>query len=145
MKKYILSIFSLLLIAALYLGPAPAEAEAAEAPDITLVQIPLEETEKWILDEVLCDYISEDVVTLMDSDVDYTIGDWIDKTTHTYVFFEKDFPESPLYTACGYAQAQDGSYVYFELSSSSVLTETMVDLEIARHFGSSVSGTASAC
>lgn len=100
---------------------------------IQLSYVELEEKEKWILDEVLSDYVSETVVELMESGTDYTIGDWIDREDYTCLFLEKKLPAGSLYTACGYAKA-GGSYVYFELSSGTPMTEQQVRQEIERNF-----------
>lgn len=100
---------------------------------IQLSYVKLSEREKWILDEVLCDYVSEAVVELTTSNIDYTIGDWIDREAYTYLFLEKKLPSGNLYTACGYAKSSSG-YVYFELSSSAPLTEQQVRREVEQNF-----------
>ena len=148
MKKLLLCCISGFLALALYLNPISASAVAPQADEASpaetvstkeaplhLTSVRLEETEKWILDEVLSDYVSEDVVELTDSGMDYEIGAWVDRDTHTYLFFDRELPEGTLYTACGYARTADGSYVYFELSSPEALTEEQVDLEITKSFG----------
>ena len=73
-------------------NPADSNAETAEYGTLTAFILPvkapssvqltyvnLAEREKWILDEVLSDYVSEHVVMLHESGRDYTIGDWIDR------------------------------------------------------------------
>lgn len=45
----------------------------------------------------------------------------------------------------GYAQTTNGSYVYFELSSSEKLSEQQVDLEIVKAFGNSGASEIQAC
>lgn len=124
----------------LAVSKAPIAAQELTAPqntaaDITLTYVPLEEKEKWILDEVLSDYVSEDVVELMDSGRDYSIGSWVDRGTFTYLFFDKELAAGTLYTVSGYALSPDGHYVYFELSSPEKLSEQLVDLEITKAFG----------
>jgi len=143
MKKFNCLCTAGILALILCLLPLASDAKAAELPNsapeetnnsIQLTYTELEEREKWILDEVLSDYVSEEVVRLMDAGIGYEIGDWVDRDTHTYLFFEKQLPEGTVYTACGYARTGNGSYVYFELSSPEVLTEEMVDLEAAKTF-----------
>ena len=107
--------------------------------------VKLEEKERWILDEILSDYVSEDVVELTDSGIDYSIGDWVDRDTHTYLFFTKKLPGGTVYTAAGYAKTMDGSYVYFELSSPERMTEQQVDLEITKTFGNPGASEIQAC
>lgn len=106
---------------------------AKNSSPIQLSYVELEEKEKWILDEVLSDYVSEAVVELIESGTDYTIGNWIDREAYTCLILEKKLPAGSLYTACGYAKA-GGSYVYFELSSEAPLTEQLVRQEIERNF-----------
>jgi len=109
----------------------PAKASFEKSAPLSLTCIELEERERWILDEVLSDYVSEEVVRLMDSDIGYEIGDWVDRDTYTYLFFEKHLPEGTVYTACGYALTGNGNYVYFELSSPAALTRQQVDEKAA--------------
>ena len=166
MKKLSLYCLAGLLLPALYLNPifmktaapvktAPAGETAAPAPetalpatessDVSLTFVELEETERWILDEVLSDYVSEDVVELQESGITYTIGDWVDRDTHTYLFFNKNLPGGTVYTAAGYAKNLNGGYVYFELSSPERLTEQQVDLEITKAFGNTGTSEIQAC
>ena len=166
MKKLAIIFIAGLFTLALYLNPVSAEAEvssgtvpeaemtvpavttaapAKEKSDVNLTYVNLEEKERWILDEVLSDYVSEDVVELTDRGIRYSIGDWIDRDTHTYLFFTKELPEGTVYTAAGYAQTTNGSYVYFELSSSEKLSEQQVDLEIVKAFGNSGASEIQAC
>lgn len=156
MKKFILTCLIILTTVTCSILPAPKEVLAAnsaaeetfhiESGILAAVKLPvknsspirlsyvkLAEREKWILDEVLSDYVSEAVVELMESGIDYTIGDWIDREDYTCLFLEKKLPAGSLYTACGYAKAS-GSYVYFELSSGAPLTEQQVCQEIERSF-----------
>lgn len=139
------------MIAALSLFPGPRDVEAAglripvtglpteatltkEENDLQLSYIQLEEKDKNILDEILSDYVSEEVVRLTDAGVEYEINGWMEKGTHTYLFFEKNFPGKTVYTACGYARTGNGEYVYFELTSPTILTEEMVDKETLSTF-----------
>ena len=166
MKKLSLYCLAGLLLPALYLNPifmktaapvktAPAAETAApatetalpvtESSDVPLTFVELEETERWILDEVLSDYVSEDVVELQESGITYTIGDWVDRDTHTYLFFNKNLPGGTVYTAAGYAKNLNGGYVYFELSSPERLTEQQVDLEITKAFGNTGTSEIQAC
>lgn len=113
----------------------PTEATLTkEEKDLQLSYVQLDESEKNILDEILSDYVSEEVVRLADAGVDYEIKGWMEKGTHTYLFLEKRFPEKTVYTACGYAQTGNGEYVYFELTSPAALTEEMVDKETQSTF-----------
>lgn len=157
MKKLSVCCIAGLLVFALYLAPlsvkagtAPDTAEAVSADAagtnaLHLTYIELEETEKWILDEVLSDHVSEDVVALTEAGTDYSIGDWVDRGSFTYLFFDKYLADGTVYTAAGYAKTADGSYVYFELSSPDKLTRQQVDLEISRVFGSYDSILVQAC
>ena len=166
MKKLSLYCLAGLLALVLYLNPftekTEMSAEAASAPgmtvpaketaapsedtaDCSLTYVNLEETERWILDEVLSDHISEAVVELAESGASYSIGDWVDRDTHTYLFFTKKLPGGTVYTAAGYAKTLDGSYVYFELSSPERLTEQQVDLEITKTFGNPGASEIQAC
>lgn len=106
---------------------------AKNSSSIQLSYVELEEKEKWILDEVLSDYVSEAVVELTESGTDYTIGEWIDREAYTCLILGKKLPAGSLYTACGYTKV-GGSYVYFELSSEAPLTEQLVRQEIERNF-----------
>lgn len=106
---------------------------ARDLSSIQLSYVRLAEREKWILDEVLCDYVSETVVELMESGIDYAIGDWIDQEVCTYLSLEKKLPTGSLYTVCGYTKADSG-YVYFELSSCQPLTKQQVHREVERNF-----------
>lgn len=153
MKKLSLCFIAGFLALALYLKPISASAvepqtapaSSAEETSLHLTSVRLEETEKWILDEVLSDYVSEDVVALMDSGMNYKIGAWVDRDTHTYLFFDRELPEGILYTACGYARTTDGCYVYFELSSPEKLTEEQVDMEVTKAFGNVGAGAPQTC
>ena len=100
---------------------------------IQLTYVNLAEREKWILDEVLSDYVSEHVVQLSEAGMDYTVGEWIDRASYTCLFLEKRLPEGCRYLACGYAKTADG-YVYFELSSSKALTEQQVRQSLEQIF-----------
>jgi hypothetical protein len=100
---------------------------------IQLSYVNLTEREKWILDEVLSDYVSEHVVELSEAGLACTIGDWIEREAYTCLFLEKKLPEGSRYLACGYAKTADG-YVYFELSSSKALTEQQVRQRIEESF-----------
>lgn len=120
-------------------------APAKDTPDMQLIYVELDETERWILDEILSDYVSEDVVELQEQGIAYTIGDWIDRDTHTCLFFNKKLPGGTVYTAAGYARTTDGSFVYFELSSPERITEQQVDLEITKAFGNTGASKLQAC
>ena len=120
-------------------------APAKDTPDMQLTYVELDETERWILDEILSDYVSEDVVELQEQGIAYTIGDWIDRDTHTCLFFNKKLPGGTVYTAAGYARTTDGSFVYFELSSPERFTEQQVDLEITKAFGNTGASKLQAC
>ena len=100
---------------------------------IQLTYVNLAEREKWILDEVLSDYVSEHVVMLHESGRDYTVGDWIDREAYTCLFLEAELSEGRRYLVCGYAKA-GGGYVYFELSSSAPLTEQQVREKVEQSF-----------
>ena len=166
MKKLSLCCVAGLLALTVYLNPTPANVEASaksvsgaertvyaketsapagQTSDYNMTCVKLEEKERWILDEVLSDYVSEDVVELTDNGIDYSIGDWVDRDTHTYLFFTKKLPEGTVYTAAGYAKTMDGSYVYFELSSPERMTEQQVDLEITKTFGNPGASEIQAC
>ena len=166
MKKLSLCCVAGLLALTVYLNPTPANVEASaksvsgaertvyaketsaptgQTSDYNMTCVKLEEKERWILDEVLSDYVSEDVVELTDSGIDYSIGDWVDRDTHTYLFFTKKLPGGTVYTAAGYAKTMDGSYVYFELSSPERMTEQQVDLEITKTFGNPGASEIQAC
>lgn len=144
MKKKSILCISILLLLSLSLIPTSAEAEAANIPEakdasemqqaFTLNYTILEEKEKWILDEVVSDYVSEDIVELTDSGLSYSIGNWIDKDTLTCLFFDKELPEGTCYGAYGYTKTAEETYVYFELTSPEPLTEESVVLEIAKIF-----------
>ena len=107
MKKLSIIFIAGLFTLALYLNPVSAEAEvssgtvpeaemtvpavttaapAKEKSDVNLTYVNLEEKERWILDEVLSDYVSEDVVELTDRGIRYSIGDWIDRDTHCLLY-----------------------------------------------------------
>lgn len=100
---------------------------------IQLTYVNLAEREKWILDEVLSDYVSEHVVQLSEAGMDYTVGEWIDRASYTCLFLEKKLLEGSRYLACGYAKTA-GGYVYFELSSSAPLTEQQVREKVTESF-----------
>ena len=120
-------------------------APAKDTPDMQLIYVELDETERWILDEILSDYVSEDVVELQEQGIAYTIGGWIDRDMHTCLFFNKKLPGGTVYTAAGYARTTDGSFVYFELSSPERITEQQVDLEITKAFGNTGASKLQAC
>ena len=149
MKKFSLRCSAFLLAAILFLPPVMPDVKAAGKPDTAAVpaSFPVPEIrsprlaytelavrEKSVLDEALCDFVSEDVVCLMDAGIDYTISEWVEKSTHTYLFFDKDLPDGTLYTACGYARTANGGYVYFELSSPEKLTEETVNFQVKQAF-----------
>lgn len=106
---------------------------AKNSSPVQLSYVSLAEREKWILDEVLSDYVSEHVVMLHESGRDYTIGDWIDHEAYTCLFLEAELSEGRRYLVCGYAKA-GGGYVYFELSSSAPLTEQQVREKVEQSF-----------
>ena len=150
MKKLYLRCSAFLLAAILFLPPVMPDVKAAEKPETAAVPVslPVPEIqrpklsytelavrEKPLLDEALCDFVSEDVIFLMDAGIDYTISEWVEKSTHTYLFFDKKLPNGTLYTACGYAKTANGRYVYFELSSSEKLTEETVNFQVKQAFG----------
>ncbi len=140
MKKFSLCILAGLLALVLFLNPISVKAEnpaEENAPAVSLTYTSLEESEKWILDEVLSDYVSEHVVDMEEASVPYTIGELIDRGTSSYLFYQDEQADGTVYTAAGYALTQDGSYVYFELTSASPLDTATVDFEIAKNFGSS--------
>ena len=139
MKKFSLCILAGLLALVLYLEPFSVKAETlpgTDAPTVSMTSISLEESEKWILDEVLSDYISEHVVEMEDASIPCTIGELIDRGTSSYLFYQDEQADGTVYTAAGYALTQDGIYVYFELTSASPLDTATVDFEIAKNFGS---------
>lgn len=111
---------------------------------VQMSYINLTEQEKWILDEVLSDNVSEHVVEWMESGMDYVIGDWVEQEIYTCLFLEKRLPEGTLYTVCGYAKTDNG-YVYFELSSSKALTKQQVHQEVERNFSGKQSFQYSIC
>lgn len=127
-------------------GPADKEADfgyltAAVLPvkmpcALQMSYVNLTEREKWILDEILSDYVSEHVVELSEAGLTCAIGNWIDREAYTCLFLEEKLPDGSLYLACGYAKTLDG-YVYFELSSSQVLTEQQVRQKIEESFSGS--------
>ena len=134
MKKFSLCILAGLLALVLFLNPISVKAEnpaEENAPTVSLTYTSLEESEKWILDEVLSDYVSEH-----EASVPCTIGELIDRGTSSYLFYQDEQAGGTVYTAAGYALTQDGSYVYFELTSASPLDTATVDFEIAKNFGS---------
>lgn len=115
-------------------GVLTASILPVKAPSpIQLTYVNLQEREKWILDEILSDYVSEHVVKLNETGTDYTIGNWIDRETYTCLFLEKEVPDGSCYMVCGYAKGADG-YVYFELSSSEPLTEQQVRQKVEQSF-----------
>lgn len=139
MKKISCIFFAGLLALALYLEPLSVNAEQLPeetAPEVSLTYTSLEESEKWILDEVLSDYVSEHVVDMEEASIPCTIGELVDRGTSSYLFYQDEQADGTVYTAAGYALTQDGSYVYFELTSASPLDTATVDFEIARNFGS---------
>ena len=82
MKKFSLCILAGLLALVLYLEPFSVKAETlpgTDAPTVSMTSISLEESEKWILDEVLSDYVSEHVVNMEEASVPCTIGELIDR------------------------------------------------------------------
>ena len=159
MKKLSLYCMAGLLLPVLYLNPIfmktdvsllktpvlTAGSVSKDTPDMQLTYVELDETERWILDEILSDYVSEDVVELQEQGIAYTIGDWIDRDTHTCLFFNKKLPGGTVYTAAGYARTTDGSFVYFEFSSPERITEQQVDLEITKAFGNTGASKLQAC
>ncbi len=139
MKKLSCIFFAGLLALALYLEPLSVNAEQLPeetAPEVSLTCTSLEESEKWILDEVLSDYVSEHVVDMEEASIPCTIGELVDRGTSSYLFYQDEQVDGTVYTAAGYALTRDGSYVYFELTSASPLDTATVDFEIARNFGS---------
>ena len=139
MKKLSCIFFAGLLALALYLEPLSVNAEQLPeetAPEVSLTYTSLEESEKWILDEVLSDYVSEHVVDMEEASIPCTIGELVDRDTSSYLFYQDEQADGTVYTAAGYALTQDGSYVYFELTSASPLDTATVDFEIAKNFGS---------
>lgn len=139
MKKIFGCMMAVLLALVLYLNPISAKAEnpsEENKPTLSLTYTSLEESEKWILDEVLADYVSEHVVDMEEASVPCTIGELINRDTSSYLFYRDEKEDGAVYTAAGYTVTQDGSYVYFELTSASPLDTTTVDFEIARNFGS---------
>jgi hypothetical protein len=129
----ILALYSLFTLSPVRAAqPTEAEVSESETAEVSVSCVKLEESEPWILEEVVSDYVSEEVVQLMEDGVSYEISDFITTDTHSYLFFEKQFPEGTVYTACGYAQRADGSCVYFELSSPEALTEEMVDAAVMK-------------
>ena len=166
MKKLSLYCMAGLLLPVLYLNPIFLKTEtsaltapvltngsilretnlpAKDTPGFSLTYVELEETEQWILDEILSDYVSEDVVELQEKGIAYTIGDWVERDTHTCLFFNKELPDGTVYTAAGYAKTTEGSYVYFELSSPERITEQQVDLEITKTFGNTGASNIQSC
>ena len=88
MKKFSLCILAGLLALVLYLEPFSVKAETlpgTDAPTVSMTSISLEESEKWILDEVLSDYVSEHVVDMEEASVPCTIGELIDRGTSSYL------------------------------------------------------------
>lgn len=141
MKKLSCIFFAGLLALALYLEPLSVNAEQLPeetAPEVSLTYTSLEESEKWILDEVLSDYVSEHVVDMEEASIPCTIGELVDRGTSSYLFYQDEQADGTVYTAAGYALTRDGSYVYFELTSASPLDTATVDFEIARNFGSTM-------
>lgn len=139
MKKFSLCILAGLLAMVLYLEPFSVKAETlqeTDAPTVSMTYTSLEESEKWILDEVLSDYVSEHVVDMEEASIPCTIGELIDRGTSSYLFYQDETTDGTVYTAAGYALTLDGSYVYFELTSTSPLDTATVDFELARTFGS---------
>lgn len=67
-----------------------------------------------------------------EASVPCTIGELIDRGTSSYLFYQDEQADGTVYTAAGYALTQDGSYVYFELTSASPLDTATVDFEIAK-------------
>ena len=141
MKKISCIFFAGLLALALYLEPLSVNAEQLPeetAPEVSLTYTSLEESEKWILDEVLSDYVSEHVVDMEEASIPCTIGELVERGTSSYLFYQDEQADGTVYTAAGYALTGDGSYVHFELTSASPLDTATVDFEIARNFGSTV-------
>lgn len=139
MKKIFGCVMAALLALILYLNPISAKAEnpsEENRPTLSLTCTSLEESEKWILDEVLADYVSEHVVEMEEASVPCTIGELINRDSCSYLFYRDEEEDGTVYTAAGYTVTQDGSYVYFELTSASPLDTVTVEFEIARNFGS---------
>ncbi|MBC5660159.1 hypothetical protein H8S44_10285 [Anaerosacchariphilus sp. NSJ-68] len=138
MKKLSCCFLAAFLVLTLFLEPFSVKAEEPipEAPAIQLQYTELEESERWILDEVLSDYVSEHVIETEEAAVPCTIGEQVDRDTASYLFYQDETQEGILYTAAGYALNRDGGYVYFTLTSDAPLDPSTVDLEIARNFGS---------
>lgn len=128
-----------LLLLVLSLSPISVKAETQteeSLPVLSLQYHTLEESEKWILDEVLADSVSEHVVDMEEASVPCTIGELIDRGTSSYLFYQDETANGTVYTAAGYALTEDGRYVYFEFTSDTSFDAKTVDLEIARNFGS---------
>lgn len=105
MKKFSLCILAGLLALVLFLNPISVKAEnpaEENAPAVSLTYTSLEESEKWILDEVLSDYVSEHVVDMEDASVPCTIGELIDRGTSSYLFYQDEQADGTVYTAAGY-------------------------------------------
>lgn len=124
---------------------AESAAPQEKVSDLNPVYVELEETEGWILDEVLSDYISEDVVELQEQGISFTIGEWTERDTHTCLFLNKELPDGTLYSVLGYTKTADGGYVYFEFSSPEPITEQQVVMEITKTFGNTGSSVQKAC
>ena len=139
MKKIVACMMTAWLVLVFSLSPisAKAETQAEESlPVLSLQYHTLEESEKWILDEVLADSVSEHVVDMEETSVPCTIGELIDRGSSSYLFYQDETEGGTVYTAAGYALTEDGSYVYFEFTSDISFDAKTVDLEIARSFGS---------
>lgn len=139
MKKFFGCMMAALLALVLFLNPISAKAEnptEENTPAVSMTYTPLEESEKWILDEVLSDYVSEHVVDMEEASISCTIGELTDRGDTSYLFYQDETADGTVYTAAGYTPTRDGGYVYFELTSASPLDTATVDFEIAKSFGS---------
>ena len=93
MKKFSLCILAGLLALVLFLNPISVKAEnpaEKNAPTVSLTYTSLEESEKWILDEVLSDYVSEHVIDMEEASVPCTIGELMDRGTSSYLFYQDE-------------------------------------------------------
>lgn len=87
--------------------------------------IPLDENRQEVLEEIMCDYISEDVTALIEEGTDYSVSDWMFSGGATYVFFNENISGYTDYHVCGYAPAANG-YVYFKLTAEQPFTQAQV-------------------
>lgn len=103
----------------------PAQASVPEtdkqAVD-TLIQI--ETSDPEIVEEIACDYISEDAIALQEQLTEYNISDWVLTENYGYVYFDQDFSgPSPVHQIKGYVKNADGCYIYVSFTTEGRISQ----------------------